>query len=423
MLNRSIAPPIKEIKDFSLPAAEVSLLPNKARVHYLVNATQPVVRIEVVFPAGKWYEPAKAVSFLTSKLLLEGTKTKSAKQIADILDFYGASLECNQGFDWATLTLYSLSKFVKDLLPLLTEVLQEAAFPELEFELIKKRTTQNISIERKKPAYLAMERFTEKVYGSSHPYISGLKPEDINAVNLDIVKDFFNQQYSLNGADVFVCGDVDIALKGLISEAFGELAMEVNNEGSYNHEIMPESDFPDIKMEGSLQAAVRVGKIFPLITDPDYLPLTVVNKILGGYFGSRLMKNIREDKGFTYGIYSSLSVRKHSTLFFIGTDVIATAADSTVSEIQKEIQKLAKEPIGTEELNTVKNYMIGKFLNETNNIFDQSDRYKNIVLHNLHKDHYSRYLQTIRSINNSDIQELSKKYLVNGMMITTAGAT
>src|SRR6476620_8747717 len=174
MLDRSLAPAIHELENFVLPQTEVKQLNNGARVHYLSNSTQPVLRYEIVFPAGKWFETVSGASYFTSKLLLEGTKNKTAKQIADILDFYGASLECNQGFDNAILTLYCLSKHLNSLLPLVSEILNEPAFPEKEFELLKKRTAQNISVERKKPAYLAMEVFTRNVYGKNHPYTTGL---------------------------------------------------------------------------------------------------------------------------------------------------------------------------------------------------------------------------------------------------------
>jgi zinc protease len=423
MLDRKAAPEVKEIIDYALPSAEVKKMPGGSRLHFMRNSTQPVIRFEIVFPAGKWYEPQKGVSFLTSKLLMEGTKNKSAKQIADILDFYGASLECNQGFDNATLTLYCLSKYLPDLLPLVKEILEEPAFPEKEFELLRLRTAQNLSIERKKPAYLAMERFTAKIYGANHPYVSGLKESDINAVELNQIKSFFGQTYLLPDSEIFACGDLNENLQKLVEDFTNSLSTLVNNNSleQVKHSILPEPTLENIPMEGSMQAAVRMGEIFPLINHPDYLKLNVVNKILGGYFGSRLMKNIREDKGYTYGIYSSLSPRKYSTLFFIGTDVNVNNAWDTVDEVKKEINKLKVELVSEEEFHTVKNYMIGKFLNETNNIFDQCDRYKHIIIHELPLDHYSWYLKTIREISAEEVRTLMQKYFASPSTISIAG--
>src|SRR5688572_21846983 len=320
MLNRTIAPPVNQLEDFHLPESEKVVLKNGAEVYYLVNTTQPVIRLEIVFSGGKWYEPAKGVSYFVSKLLLEGTKTKTAKQIADILDFYGASLECNQGFDWATLTLYCLSKHYLVLLDLVSEIINEASFPEQEFKLLQQRTIQNFLVERKKPSYLAMEKFSQNVFGKEHPYTSGLDAETINKLDLSAIEHFYKTNYTLADSKIFICGDINQEDK-LRTE---NLITTQNSPGTFsynNHSVSPGPLNESIEIKDSLQSAIRVGKLFPLINDNDYLKLTILNKILGGYFGSRLMKNIREDKGFTYGIHSSLSVRKHATAFVIATEV------------------------------------------------------------------------------------------------------
>ena len=242
MLNRSIAPPVNQLEDFILPESEKVSLANGAEVYYLVNTTQPVIRLEIVFPAGKWYEPSKGVSYFVSKLLLEGTKTKSAKQIADILDFYGASLECNQGFDWATLTLYCLSKHYLTLLKLVEEILNEATFPESEFNLLKQRTIQNFMVERRKPSYLAMERFSHNVFGKDHPYTSGLDTEAINSLNLNEIIGFYRAYYSISKAKIFVCGDISAEAR----KATESLKIDAPNStfSAQNHSVLGEVFYP-----------------------------------------------------------------------------------------------------------------------------------------------------------------------------------
>lgn len=417
MLNRNIAPPVNQLEDFSLPQSEKVTLPNGSELYSLVNTTQPVIRLEIVFEAGKWYEPSKGVSFFTSKLLMEGTKTKSAKEIANILDFYGASLECNQGFDWATLTLYCLSKHYHILLPLVEEILTEATFPETEFKLLKQRTIQNLQVERKKPAYLAMEQMTKNIYGPDHPYISGLEAESIERLNLDDIKSFYNKHYNLANAKIFICGAIsgqdEEITKGLCNN------FKASTFLSENHTLLASINNDVITIPDSLQSAIRIGKEFPLINHPDYLQLTVVNKILGGYFGSRLMKNIREDKGYTYGIYSSLSVRKHSTLFYIGSEVKVDKALDTIKEVDYEIGKLKNETISDEELTTVKNFIIGKFLNDSTTVFDQMDRLKHLILYNLPADHYSTYIKTIKNFSSKDLTILAQKYLIGLNCVNT----
>ncbi|HSI91759.1 MAG TPA: pitrilysin family protein, partial [Adhaeribacter sp.] len=335
MLNRTMAPPVYELETIHLPTAETENLPGGSRVHYLPNSTQAVLRFEMVFPAGKWYESKKGVSYFTSKLLMEGTRNRSAKQVADLLDFYGASLECNQGFDWSTITLYCLSKHFPLILPLIQEILTEPALPERELDLLKIRTSQNLSVERLKPAFLASEKFSKNVFGPNHPYATGLTDEEIFAVTREDIATFISENYSVSEAEIIVSGDITAEHRSLISSAF-QHAVPLNKINEINYFPASGNLIDLIPMPGSMQAAVRMGGLFPLVSEPDYLKLTVVNKILGGYFGSRLMKNIREEKGYTYGVYSTMSVRKHGTLFYIGTEVKADTAPDTITQIKHE---------------------------------------------------------------------------------------
>ena len=421
MVDRTLAPAVHELANFVLPAMEVKQLVNGASAHYLANSTQPVLRYEIIFPAGKWYETVPGVSYFTSKLLLEGTRNKTAKQIADILDFYGASLECNQGFDYSTLTLYCLSRHFSTIFPLVSEILNEASFPEKEFQLLKQRTIQNIAVERKKPAYLAMERFSRNVYGENHPYTTGLDPEAIEKIELSDIHKFYSQHFSLAKAKVFACGDLKpeiiSQIEGLtIQKPVFQEASEIKREAKSGQTI------ENIPIQGSLQAAIRYGGIFPLINDPDYIKINLLVKTLGGYFGSRLMKNIREDKGFTYGIYASLSPRKHSTLFFIGTEINASKTGETIAEINKELDLLKTNLIPADELQIVKNYITGKLLSESTTVFDQMERHKHLILYNLPTDYYSNYLATLKNTTSEEIITLAQQYFSSSFYLVTAGA-
>ena len=209
MLDRQVAPPVQPLASVTLPAADVFSLPNGARLHVLRNNAQPVVRLQVVLPAGKWYDPAPGVSLLTARMLLEGTRTLTARQIADEVAFYGASLECEQGFDRATLTLYCLTRHLKQLLPLVLDVIAEPTFPSTEFELLKTRTIQNVRIERQKTSYLASERFSQNLFGPTSPYGRAFNEHIFQKIITDEVKAFHHSSYHLGNAEIFLCGDID----------------------------------------------------------------------------------------------------------------------------------------------------------------------------------------------------------------------
>lgn len=413
MLDRTVAPPVQPLASVTLPAADVLSLPNGARLHILRNNAQPVVRLQVVLPAGKWVEPTPGVSLLTARMLLEGTRTRTARQIADEVAFYGASLECEQGFDRATLTLYCLTRHLGNLLPLVLDVLIEPVFPEQELALLKTRTVQNVRVERQKTSYLAAEQFSQSLFGASHPYGNKFKEETFQQISPNQLRLFHQQAYQLSQAEIFLCGDILPTDEQTVHQHLGSVVSssapkQVSLPGAASTDEQSKLYVP---VEGSLQAALRIGRLWPDLKHPQSHELQVLVKVLGGYFGSRLMKNIREDKGLTYGIYASIGPREHATSFVIGSDVNAANAEAAIEEVHHELRRLQQELIPESELQTVKNYMAGKFANELSTVFEQCDKYKNLVFYNLPPSYYSDFLTSVQHVHAGTLRSLAQEYL------------
>lgn len=418
MLDRQVAPPVQPLASVTLPAADVFSLPNGARLHVLRNDAQPVVRLQVVFKAGKWYEPVSGLSLLTARMLLEGTRTRTARQIADEVAFYGASLDCEQGFDRATLTLYCLTRHLEQLLPLVLDVLTEATFPSTELELLKTRTIQNVRVERQKNSYLAAELFSRNLYGPAYPYGNTFDESSFATITQAAVQDYYQSAYNFSEAEIFLCGDISQTDEQSIKNSLGlasslrpsttpPLDFKLSETASHEHKFIADS----------LQASLRIGRLWPSLTHPDTHKLQVLIKVLGGYFGSRLMKNIREDKGFTYGIYSTIGPREHACSLTIGTDVNGDSAYATVGEIHYELRRLQNELIPQDELQTVKNYVTGKFANELSTVFEQCDKYKAIVFLSLPEDYYTNFIQEVNSVSPKQLLELAQQYLTPESMV------
>jgi zinc protease len=411
MLNRLVAPPTRPLGRVDLPTAQVSQLPNGARLHVMAHSAQPVVRLQVLLPAGRWYDAAPGTSLLTARALLEGTTTRSARQIAEEVAFYGASLECEQGFDRATLTLYCLARHLEQLLPLVQDVLLNATFPEPEIEQLKTRTIQNIRVERQKTSYLAAERFSQNLYGAQHPYGVVFAEARFQQLTATDVRKYYQQAYALSQSEIFLCGDVNAAQ---IADVAARLSASEQSQLS----VLPPVSAPAtgvttdyVQVPDSLQASLRLGRLWPDATHPDTHGLQVLVKVLGGYFGSRLMKNIREDKGLTYGIYASISHREHASSCVIGSDVNAANARLAIGEIQKELRILQETMVLEAELDTVRNYILGKFLNELGTIFEQADKYRNLVVLGLPSDFHQSFLSEVESITPERLLQLAQTYL------------
>ena len=415
MLDRTKAPDTYEIDAITLQVAEVTNLSNGARLHVIKSETQPVIRLDFVFKAGKWFEEKTGESDLAVKMLLEGTLNHTAKQIAEKIAYYGASFDTNHGYDRTEFTLYCLSKYAQELLPLVLDVLQNPIFPDEEFMLLKQRTIQNVKVQRQKNSYLATHSFTKQLFGEEHPYVFGFDAGALEALTKEDLQQFYKNRFLTQELEVFACGAIEAPMQRYLELEIQHLNLQPS-KASYitaqkKQAIHTEHKSSLVYMEDSLQSSIRMGRRFPHIKDKDYLQLLVLNEIFGGYFGSRLMRNIREDKGYTYGIYSVVSSKEQGSMFYIGTDVNFAVTDKTIEEILKEINLLQQQEVPEEELNTVKNYMLGKFLNDINTIFEQCDRYKKIVLYDLPQNHYNEFVTTIRTASSVEIMELAQRYL------------
>ena len=424
MLDRTVAPPVQPLARVALPAAEVGVLPNAARLHTLANDAQPVVRLQVALPAGKIAEPQPGLALLTARMLLEGTATRTARQIADEVAFYGASLECEAGPDRVLLTLYCLTRHLPTLLPLVYEVLTQPAFPAEELAQLKTRTVQNVQVERQKTSYRASERFNENLFGAAHPYGQPFDGATFQGLTRADALAFHQAAYPLGRAEVFLCGDV-AEHRQLVADTFA--CGPVGGPGLAGAPMPPLASFQPandhVAVPGSSQASLRIGRPWPTPHHPDTHRLSLLAKVLGGYFGSRLMRNIREDKGLTYGIYASVTNREQATALLIGTDVNGDSAPLAVAEIQHELRRLQDEPIPVDELETVKNYSLGKFANELSTVFEQCDKYRNIVLMQLPADYYTQLVQQTEATDAATLQRLAQEYLSpEAMQVVVAGA-
>jgi predicted Zn-dependent peptidase len=296
------------------------------------------------------------------------------------------------------------------LLPLLGELLTEATYPEPEIAAAVQRYVQQVRVERDKNAHRASERFSRNLFGAPHPYCSEIDLEAVATLTAPVLQAFYRDRYSLSSAEVFVAGDVrddDVAALLAVLPVGNSLPTPLPVPPM----LVPGPARDEIRLPASMQSAVRVGRLWAEPHHPDTHRLFVLNQILGGYFGSRLMKNIREDKGFTYGIYSSVTHREHASSLVIGADVNADSTEATFMEIYHELARLRDELVPMHELDTVRQYATGKFVGDTSTIFDQLSKYQFLVLRGLSADYYDQLLAAIATTTPVQLRELANQYL------------
>ena len=349
-------------------------------------------------------------------MLGQGTTQLNALQINEQIDAYGAFIDFYTGFDRVGIRVYTLNKYLREVLILVKTLILEASFPEEELDLLKKRTIQQIQVNNEKNAYVAARRYRELIFGA-HPYGRNLVEEDLASLERNDITPFFKRYIHFGNCDIIIAGKVEDTTIKTLEEIFGEeLAKHIQTEES-PRDIRTQFKKELIEKSESLQSSIRIGKVMPPKHHPDYFKILVTNELLGGYFGSRLMQNIREEKGYTYGIRAQVTYLAEQGFFVIGTDVNKEYTQNTIDEIYKEIERLQTEPVGKEELERVQNYMAGSFAGEFTTPFAQADMFKAIYYYNLDYKFYHQYIAQVRKITAEDVMNTAQKYLDTATMV------
>ncbi|MFN0049796.1 MAG: M16 family metallopeptidase [Cytophagales bacterium] len=418
MLNRTEAPEVHALTSFPLIKAQTVKLANGLPLHFIRNGSQEVVKIELVYNAGNYYEPSAGLAFLATKMLNEGTKNHTAKALAEKIAYYGASLELYPGNDKISISMVSLTKHLPFLLPLLNEILKDSIFPEENFDNLKNIQSQQLLINLEKTSYQASGLFKKNIFGENHPYGYFLDVETIEKITYADTLAYYNGKIRENSFEIIASGMVTDAVIKDIDRIFGAEKMKFPTSITIKKEARGSGKNKITwSKEDNSQCSIRIGRKLFTKNHPDYIKFLVLCEILGGYFGSRLMKNIREEKGLTYGIYAQSVSMVNEGFFIIGTDVKKELVAQALEEIYKEIEKLKNELVNQEELDTVRNYMLGTYISSLNTPFQLAEKFKSIHYSGLDYEFYTKYTETIKKITASELQQLAEKYFDSTSLI------
>ncbi|MET3113632.1 zinc protease [Pedobacter sp. CG_S7] len=411
MLNRTLVPDSIQVNDIKFIAPQQQQLDNGIKVFTINAGKQDLVRIEFIFDNVN-FDPAKPLqAVVVNHLINNGTATLSAKDIADKVDYYGAFLQTEYGADQSSIKLYTLNKHLKAVLPILKSILDESIFPQQELAIFIQNQKQSLQVSLEKNDFLARKNFAHAIFGDSS-YGSNITFADYDALQQDDLLAYYHSAYKPENCTLFVAGKFEQPEFELLNTIFGQ---EWNNKAvsRKNKFVFPASPKGEILIErpGAIQSAIRMGAMAIKRTHPDFAGFQVLNCLLGGYFGSRLMANIREDKGYTYGIGSAVVSMKDAGYFFIATEVGADVCGSALNEIEKEIDILKTDLVPDAELDLVRNYMLGSMLGSLENAFSHADKFKNIFFSGLDYQYYEKYILIVKTIDANSLRLLANQYL------------
>lgn len=416
MLDRKVPPAIHDAVEFDyvLPAINQVKLDNGLPLYWLNAGVQDVVEIDWIFPAGLWYEHKPATAQAVAALIKNGTSKRSAHAINEALEFYGASLRITASNDYGVVSLHTLTKHLDVLLPIVHEILTEATFPENELGIYKQNAVQRLLVNERQCEFVANQRIDALLFGEFHPYGRFSKKEKIEAVTKEDLLQFYKRSYDLSHVQIFMGGKVGDKEVNLLNKVFGQASVSKTELFSETFSAPAPADKKQriLNDANGVQGAIRIARLFPNRHHPDFAPMVVLNTLFGGYFGSRLMSNIREDKGYTYGIYSSLSPFTNGGALTIHTEVGRDVVEPSVKEIYKEMEVLCNEKADEEELMLVKNYLLGNLLGDLDGPFSILQRWRSLLLNGLTIEHFNRNISVYKTITTGDLQNLAQKYFV-----------
>lgn len=412
-MDRTIQPEIQPLKNFHIQTPVRTTLPNGIPLTVINAGEQEVVRMDVLFSGGRWQQSQKLQALFTNRMLREGTTKYTAATIAEKLDYYGSWLELSSSSEYAYITVYSLNKYLAKTLEVVESMIKEPLFPQKELQTILDTNIQQYLVNTSKVDFLAHRSLLKSLYGEQHPCGKIVMEEDYHTITPEVLREFYERYYHSGSCSIFLSGKVTDDIISRVTDIFGIPF------GQYQLQ-MPKSSFPFAAIpekrifterEDAMQSAVKMGCTTITREHPDYPKLRVLMTLFGGYFGSRLMSNIREDKGYTYGISAGVVFYPDSGLLIVSTETDNEYVEPLIQEVYHEIDRLHLDPVSAEELRIVRNYMLGEMCRSYESPFSLSDAWIFIATSGLKDDYFARSLQAVNEITPAEIQDLAQRYL------------
>ena len=380
---------------------------------YCVNAgDQDLLKIEFIFKAGTWQEEHALQAALTNSMLMEGTSSRNATQIAEDVDFFGAYLQHEYEQDSAGVRLITLCRFLEKTIPVAEDVIKNSVFPENELGNLCARKKQHFLVNQKKVGHVARTHFPAMAFGTNHPYGRFVKESDFDTLSVSSLIHFFNVHYHANNCVIIASGKLPPDLIPLLDKHFGgnDWSREKQTSKPFPSVILEKGKKEFYQMEDVMQSAVVVGGPLFNKTHPDFHGIQFVNTLLGGYFSSRLMANIREDKGYTYGIHSGIHSFLHGGIFSIFCETGVEHTNAVLQEIYKELKILREVPVGSDELRRVKNFLMGTLMRSADGPFALAEKFRNIMEYDLDYTYYDKQAEVFMKITADEIMQIAKQY-------------
>ena len=414
LLDRTVQPKVRNIEQLAIQVPQRIIMPNGVPLNVLNSGDNEVVRVDLLIEGGRWQQSQPLQALFTNRMLREGTHRYSAAEIAEKLDYYGAWLELSSASEYAYITLCSLNKYLPQTLEILESIVKEPVFPEKELGVIIDNNIQQFLVNSSKVDFLAHRALMKAIYGEQHPTGRLVIEEDYHCIHPAVLQEFYDRHYHSTNCSIYLSGKVNDDCMQRIENLFGSEPFGKGFRKPDGKSFSPVTSGEKrifVERADALQSAVRMGMLSMEHNHPDYLKARVLITLFGGYFGSRLMSNIREEKGYTYGISAGIMPYPGNGLLAVNAETANEFVEPLIGEVYHEIDRLQNERVSDKELSIVKNYMLGDTCRSYESAFSLADSWIFIQVSKLRDTYFTDVLDAIREVTTEEIRELAGKYL------------
>lgn len=419
-------PPAMLPRPLHMPQPTTYTLPNGLKVVMLEDHRVPFVTVQLGMHAGDAMSPKDmpGLAAITADMLEEGTSHRSSKEIATEVEYIGGGLKASADPDFTVISGSALSQYEDRFFNIISDLVLNASFPEDELKLEKTNLLQELNIKHSQPDFLANERFHKVVFGSNPYSVVAPSKEAVEKLSREDLQKFHSEHYIPNGATLVVVGDFHAdKMKKLIEKDFGTWKSGHLAEASLDTPLQHGGrKIYLVDRPGSVQSSVKIGNVGISKTDPDYFPVIVANQILGGSSNSRLFLNIREQKGYTYGAYSSFEPRRYPGSFTAGGAVRTPVTAPSIQEFLYELDRIRNIEVSPSELTAAKSYLIGSFQLGLETQGGVAQRLLEQSLYNLPPNYLASYADKVAAVSPEDVRRVARRHIdVNNLVITVVG--
>lgn len=411
-VNRATPPEIHPLEPFVLPKPNCATLANGIPVFYFENPNLDLIHILLQVRTGALYQPKKHVCNFAYTLLKESSPTFSPEDLSEKMDYYGTNVTVNVGMNKVQILISVPKNNLRQILPAIAEFLVSPTYREKSLDILQDKEVKNLAYNEQKTDYCAWRIMWREMLGQTFPAVSEFATtSSIRSVTTKDLQDFHRHSFNAENLTLFVTGNTDNAIRRQIEDIWkdvphGTPASELplipvqNRHGKIFHQ----------PMENCLQSSIVLFSLSMDYNDPERTAFSVLNTLTGGYFSSRLMQNLREKQGLTYGISSSSTFFGHQSVFAISSEVNAESTNRAVESCFEELQRLQNEPVSNEELDMVKNYMTGLQLRTVDTTVNAMQKFAYWHRFGLDETEMFRYLSEIKDVTPAELLSLAKKY-------------